>query len=49
MDQKASADIPENDPAVLCGDSREPNVPCRCKDCPDSALCDYDYCLHWWH
>jgi hypothetical protein len=49
MDQQTAADISENDPAALRGDNREPKVPCRCKDCPDSVLCDFDYCLHWWH
>lgn len=49
MDQQASADLPENDPDAFCRDNREPKVSHRCKDCPDSVLCDFDYCLHWWH
>ena len=50
MDQYTSPpDFPENDPTAIGGDNREPKVPCRCKDCPDSVLCDFDYCLHWWH
>jgi hypothetical protein len=49
MDKQTPAEVPENDAAALCGNNKELKVPRRCKDCPDIVLCDFDYCLHWWH
>jgi hypothetical protein len=49
MDQQASADFSENDPAAICRNSKEQKKTHRCNDCPDAGLCDFDYCLHWWH
>lgn len=49
MDQQVPADLPESDTRLLREDSKDPQVPHRCMHCQDSVLCDFDYCLHWWH
>ena len=44
-----AADRIETEPEKEFKEQKTFVLPKRCKSCEDLAICDLDFCLHWWH